>query len=69
MKVSVVIPAYNEGKFIRSALEALSIQKYKNVEIIVVDNNSEDDTINEVKRFSNVKLFDTIIWYGNMSIM
>ncbi|HVZ12821.1 MAG TPA: glycosyltransferase [Patescibacteria group bacterium] len=43
-KVSVVIPAYNEGQFIAPTLKSLLNQSYKNFEIIVVDNNSTDDT-------------------------
>jgi glycosyltransferase involved in cell wall biosynthesis len=43
-KVSVVIPAYNEGEFIEPVLKSLINQTYKNFEIIVVDNNSSDNT-------------------------
>ena len=44
MKVSVVIPAYNEEKYIGKALESLNKQIVKADEIIVVDNNCQDDT-------------------------
>lgn len=44
MKVSVVIPAYNEEKNIGKALEHLQSQEEKADEIIVVDNNSTDRT-------------------------
>ncbi len=44
MKVSVVIPAYNEAKYIGKCLEALLEQNEKADEIIVVDNNSKDRT-------------------------
>lgn len=43
-KISVVIPAYNEGEFIVPTLKSLINQTYKNFEIIVVDNNSSDST-------------------------
>jgi peptidoglycan/xylan/chitin deacetylase (PgdA/CDA1 family) len=43
--ISVVVPAYNEAKFIRENLESLQKQDYAgDYEIIVVDNNSQDDT-------------------------
>jgi glycosyltransferase involved in cell wall biosynthesis len=42
--VSVVITTKNEEKNIRNILESLKIQSYKNIEIIVVDNNSTDRT-------------------------
>ncbi len=44
MKVSVVIPAYNEEKLIVRCLNALKKQTLKPFEIIVVDNNSSDNT-------------------------
>ncbi|OGH12350.1 MAG: hypothetical protein A2776_02565 [Candidatus Levybacteria bacterium RIFCSPHIGHO2_01_FULL_40_10] len=43
-KVTVVIPAYNEGEFITPTLKSLLNQTYKNFELIVVDNNSVDNT-------------------------
>jgi len=45
MRVSVIIPAYNEEAMIGRALESLGKQDYEgSVEIIVVDNNSTDGT-------------------------
>ncbi len=42
--VSVIIPAYNEGRVIESAMEHALRQRYPNFELIVVDNGSTDDT-------------------------
>lgn len=42
--VSVVIPAYNEEKYLPSLLAALQNQTYTNIETIVVDNLSTDST-------------------------
>lgn len=44
MKVSVIVPAYNEEKYIKACLEALTNQELKADEIIVVDNNCTDNT-------------------------
>lgn len=49
MKLSVIIPVYNEEKVIGSALESLSRQTIKDFEIIVVDDGSTDNTIREIK--------------------
>lgn len=43
-KISVIVPAYNEEKYIAKTLEALKSQTYKDYEIIVVNNNSKDRT-------------------------
>jgi glycosyltransferase involved in cell wall biosynthesis len=44
MKVSIVIPAYNEEKYIASTIEAVLAQNYPDFEVIVVDNASTDKT-------------------------
>ncbi len=42
--VSVIIPTRNSEEFLGNCLESVKMQAYKNVEIIVVDNNSTDKT-------------------------
>lgn len=51
MKVSVVIPAFNEERYIGRCLDSLMRQKIKPDEIIVVDNNSTDKTTDIVKKY------------------
>lgn len=42
--VSVIIPTRNSEEFLENCLESIKKQTYKNIEIIVVDNNSTDKT-------------------------
>ncbi|GAB4219179.1 MAG: glycosyltransferase family A protein [Candidatus Microgenomates bacterium] len=51
MTVSVIIPVYNEEKYIKNALESLVNQDEKADEVIVVDNNCTDKTIEIVEKF------------------
>ena len=51
-KVSVIIPAYNSEKYIDRCLESIYGQTYKNIEVIVVDDGSEDNTKLVVDRMS-----------------
>ncbi len=59
--VSVVIAAFNESKVIVRTIEALLASRYPNLEIVVVDDGSKDDTSGEVVRHfankPNVRLF------------
>jgi len=52
--VSVVIPSYNEEKNIGRCLESLSNQEEKADEIIVVDNNSTDKTVEIAKKYNAI---------------
>lgn len=51
MRVSVVIPVYNEEKYIEKCLQSLTNQEEKPDEIIVVDNNSTDKTAEIAKKY------------------
>src|SRR6267142_4272392 len=50
--VSVVIPNYNCGRFLAETLESVFAQTYPNVEVIVVDDGSTDDSLNVLESFA-----------------
>jgi hypothetical protein len=53
-RVSILMPAYNSADTIGYALESLRQQTYRNIEVIVVDDASIDQTVQAVSRFSVV---------------
>ena len=57
--VSIIVPAYNEQNKISATLRSLSALQYPKdkLEIIVVDDGSEDNTYEVAKKFKNVKVF------------
>ena len=51
-KVSIILPARNEEKYLTTCLESLIDQDYQNYEIIVIDDSSEDSTGKIIEKFS-----------------
>jgi GT2 family glycosyltransferase len=49
-KVTIVIPVWNSGKWIAGCLSSLSCQTYTNFDVVLVDNGSEDGSIEVVKK-------------------
>jgi glycosyltransferase involved in cell wall biosynthesis len=51
--VSIVIPCYNGQAFVREAIDSALGQTYQNIEIIVLDDGSTDESLNIIKSFGN----------------
>ena len=60
MLISIIIPTFNSSQTIQSNLDSIKKQTYLNYEIVVIDNNSTDDTITLIKK-NNFKNIKTII--------
>lgn len=52
-KVSVIIPSYNQGKFITATIDSILNQTFKDFEIIVVVDGSTDDTKLQLEKYKN----------------
>ena len=48
--VSVIIPCYNHEKFVSQALQSVFDQTYTNIELIVIDDGSKDNSVNIIKK-------------------
>lgn len=55
-KVSIYIPAYNAEKTIKQTINSVINQTYQFDEIIIIDDNSSDDTCKIINQFENIKL-------------
>lgn len=50
--VSIVLPVYNEAKYLAATLDSLCKQSYRNFELIIVDDGSTDDSRRVMDHFS-----------------
>jgi glycosyltransferase involved in cell wall biosynthesis len=48
-KVSALVPSYNHGRYIRERIESILGQSYSNIELIVIDDGSDDDSDRVIK--------------------
>lgn len=52
-KVSIIIPCYNSEKYIEECIESALNQDYNNIEVIVIDDGSTDNSLKKIKRYQN----------------
>ena len=66
-RVSIVIPTYNQATYLREALASVAAQTMPDWEAIVVNNFSDDDTVDAVKSLSDPRV--TLVNFANDGII
>ena len=54
--ISVITTCYNAGDYICETIESILAQDYPNIEYIIVDDGSTDNTISEIEKFSDIRI-------------
>ena len=63
MNLTIIIPCYNEDRFIEKVVERVNSQPFPNKEIIVVDDGSIDETKEKLKKLKNLGKIQNLIFH------
>ena len=56
MKISIITVSYNSENFIESCINSIISQSYKDIEYIIIDGSSKDNTLKIIKKYSDMFL-------------
>ena len=51
--VTIITPSYNQGQFLEATIRSVLIQGYLNLEYMVIDGGSTDDSIDIIQRYAD----------------
>jgi len=67
-KVSIILPTYNGSQYISSLLDSILLQTYKDIEYIIIDDNSTDNTVQILQGYAKkdlrIKLYFNPLNFG-----
>ncbi|HNV01493.1 MAG TPA: glycosyltransferase family A protein [archaeon] len=54
-KISIILPVYNDEKYIKESLDSILNQTFNDFELIIINDNSKDDTMKIIKNYTKIE--------------
>jgi len=51
LRISIVTPSYNQGQFIEETMRCILLQGYSNLEYIIIDSGSTDNSVEIIRKY------------------
>ncbi len=65
--VTIVALSYNHDKFVIETLDSIKNQTYTNIQLIIIDNDSKDESVNKINEWIQLEYFENILFLPNKS--
>ncbi len=67
--ISVIVPVYNVEQYLRKCLESLRLQTYKNIEVIMIDDGSQDQSAKICEEYAKMDSRFVVIYQNHMGVL
>ena len=65
MKITVIIPCFNESKYIEKVISEINLQEISDKQIIIVDDGSTDGTVDKLKKLKEDGKVNNLVFHEN----
>ncbi len=54
--VDIILTSYNKGKYLKETVDSILNQTFKNYRILIIDDNSNDNSVDIVKKYTDPRI-------------
>lgn len=67
-QVAIIVPVYNSSRFLSECIESIIAQTYKNIEIILVDDGSKDNSLEIIEHYAQIDVRIKYVSINNQGV-
>ena len=67
-QVAIIVPVYNSSRFLSECIESIIAQTFKNIEIILVDDGSKDNSLEIIEHYAQIDVRIKYVSINNQGV-